>query len=134
MALQGPFAVIADSSAPDVVEALRKAGAYPVVETGWCDAPAALTSIEPEGVVAEPCPDRSRADSVAAALDAHHIKGSGFYMPVLARSRDDSACLIADALTIPTAMAPERIVRRLTAALRIRTLHSTVMRRIGTLA
>ncbi|MGB6663237.1 MAG: GGDEF domain-containing protein [Xanthobacteraceae bacterium] len=134
MALQGPFAVIADSSAPDVVEALRKAGAYPVVETGWCDAPAALTSIEPEGVVAEPCPDRSRADSVAAALDAHHIKGSGFYMPVLARSRDDSACLIADALTIPAAMAPERIVRRLTAALRIRTLHSTVMRRIGTLA
>jgi hypothetical protein len=135
MALQGPFAVIADSSAPDVVEALRKAGAYPVVETGWCDAPAALTSIEPEGVVAaEPCPDQSRADFVAAALDAHHIKGSGFYMPVLARSRDDSACLIADALTIPAAMAPERIVHRLTAALRIRTLHSTVMRRIGTLA
>ncbi len=135
MALQGPFAVIADSSAPDVVEALRKAGAYPVVETGWCDAPAALTSIEPEGVVAaEPCPDQSRAASVAAALDAHHIKGSGFYMPVLARSRDDNACLIADALTIPTAMAPERIVHRLTAALRIRTLHSTVMRRIGTLA
>ncbi|MGA9324376.1 MAG: GGDEF domain-containing protein, partial [Xanthobacteraceae bacterium] len=58
----------------------------------------------------------------------------GFYMPVLARSRDDNACLIADALTIPTAMAPERIVHRLTAALRIRTLHSTVMRRIGTLA
>jgi hypothetical protein len=76
MALEGPFAVIADSSAPDVVEALRKAGAYPVVETGWCDAPAALTSIEPEGVVAEPCPDRSRADSVAAALDAHHSKAA----------------------------------------------------------
>src|SRR5208283_2428504 len=83
MALQGPFAVIADSPAPDVVEALRGAGAYPVVETGWSDAPAALTSIEPEGVVAaEPCPDQTRADAVTAALDTHHIKGSGFYMPV----------------------------------------------------
>jgi hypothetical protein len=135
MALQGPFAVIADSPAPDVVEALRKAGAYPVVETGWGDAPAALASIEPEGVVAaEPCPDQARADAVTAALDAHHIKGSGFYMPVLARSRDDGACLVADALTIAAALAPERIVSRLTAALRIRTLHSTVMRRVGTLA
>ena len=46
MALQGPFAVIADTPAPDVVEALREAGAYPVVETGWADAPAALKSID----------------------------------------------------------------------------------------
>jgi hypothetical protein len=135
MALQGPFAVIADSPAPDVVEALRKAGAYPIVETGWDDAPAALTSVEPEGVVAaEPCPDQARAEAVTATLDAHQIKGSGFYMPVLACSRDDGACLITGALTIPAAMAPERIVSRLTAARRIRTLHSTVLRRIGTLA
>jgi hypothetical protein len=135
MALQGPFAVIADMPAPDVVEALRKAGAYPVVETGWADAPAALTSIEPEGVVAaEPCPDQSQADAVADVLEAHRIKGSGFYMPVVARSRDDSACPIAEALTISAAMPPERLVDRLTAALRVRTLHSTVMRRVGTLA
>src|SRR5580704_615661 len=111
MALQGPFAVIADTSAPDVVEALRKAGAYPVVETGWADAPAALTAIEPEGVVAaEPCPYQSQADAVAAVLEAHRIKGSGFYMPVVARSRDDSACPIAEALTISAAMPPERVV------------------------
>jgi hypothetical protein len=134
MALQGPFAVIADSPAPDVVEALRAAGAYPVVETGWGDAPAALASIEPEAVVAaEPCPDRPRADAVTAALTAHRVKGSGFYMPVLARSRDDGASLIADALTIAANMPAERIVGRLSAALRIRTLHGTVMRRIGTL-
>ena len=134
MALQGPFAVIADSPAPDVVEALRAAGAYPVVETGWSDAPAALASIEPEAVVAaEPCPDQPRANAVATALAAHRVKGSGFYMPVLARSRDDGASLIADALTIAANMPPDRIVGRLSAALRIRTLHGTVMRRIGTL-
>jgi hypothetical protein len=134
MALQGPFAVIADSPAPDVVEALRAAGAYPVVETGWADAPAALASIEPEAVVAaEPCPDQRRAASVVKALAAHRAKGSGFYMPVVARSRDDGASLIADALTVAANMPAERIIGRLSAALRIRTLHGTVMRRIGTL-
>jgi hypothetical protein len=134
MAFQGPFAVIADSPAPDVVEALRTAGAYPVVETGWADAPAALASIEPEAVVAaEPCPDQPRADALAKALAAQRVKGSGFYMPILARSRDDGASLIADALTIAANMPAERIVGRLSTALRIRTLHGTVMRRIGTL-
>jgi len=134
MALQGPFAVIADTPAPDVVEALRKAGAYPVVETGWTDAPAALKSIEPEAVVAaEPCPDQACADAVAKALAAQHVKGSGFYMPLLAPARDDAATIVAGALTLPAAMPPERIVARLTSALRIRTLHGTVMRRIATL-
>ncbi len=135
MALQGPFAVIADSPAPDVVEAMRAAGAYPIVETGWTDAPAALASIEPEAAVAaEPCPDQPRAVAVAAALAAHRAKGSGFYMPVLARSRDDGASLLPDALTIAANMPAERIVGRLSAALRIRTLHGTVMRRVARVA
>jgi hypothetical protein len=135
MALQGPFAVIADTPAPDVVQALRKAGAYPVVETGWADAPAALTSVEPEAVLAaEPCPGQESADAVAQALAEQQVKGSGFYMPLLARSCDDSAAPIAGALTIAAKMPPERIVDRLTAALRKRTLHGTVLRRIGTLA
>ncbi|HEX3505606.1 MAG TPA: GGDEF domain-containing protein [Xanthobacteraceae bacterium] len=134
MALQGPFAVIADSPAPDVVEALRKAGAYPVVETGWADAPAALASVEPEAVVAaEPCPDQPTADAVAQALAAQQIKGSGFYMPLLACARDDGAALISDALTIAANLPPEWIIGRLTAALRIRTLHGTVLRRVATL-
>jgi hypothetical protein len=134
MALQGPFAVIADSPAPDVVEALRKAGAYPVVEAGWADAPAALTSIEPEAVLAaESCPDQQSAEAVAEALAVQQVKGSGFYMPLFARTADDGAALIAGALTIAVNMPAERIVERLTAALRLRTLHGTVMRRIATL-
>lgn len=135
MALQGPFAVIADNPVPDVVEALRQAGAYPVVESGWADAPAALTSIEPEAVLAaEPCPDRQSAVAVAEALATQQIKGSGFYMPLFARACDDGAALTDGALTIAANMPPEHIIGRLTAALRLRTLHGTVLRRIGTLA
>ena len=59
MPLQGPFVVVADSPATDVVEALRSAGAFPIIETNWADAAAALASVEPEAVVlAEPCSDR----------------------------------------------------------------------------
>jgi len=38
MPLQGPFAVIADQSARGVVEGLRAAGAYPIIEARWADA------------------------------------------------------------------------------------------------
>ena len=41
MALQGPFVVVADSPAVDVVAALRAEGAFPIIETGWADAAAA---------------------------------------------------------------------------------------------
>ena len=68
MALQGPFVVVADNSAPDVVEALQMAGAFSIIETSWTDAAAALASVKPEGLVlAEPCGDPARAEDTARA-------------------------------------------------------------------
>jgi hypothetical protein len=135
MALQGPFAVVADSQAPDVVDALRAAGAFPIIETTWADAPNALASIEPEAVVlAEPCSDRSHADALAEALAAAREKAGGLYTPVIARTRDDGPAMLPEALAIAASAPPPRLVRRLSAALRIRTLHGTVLRRTRTLA
>ena len=134
MALQGPFAVIADSPAPDVVEALRAAGAFPVIEATWTDAPAALASVEPEAVIlAEPPADRSRAAKLAELLAEQRQKAGGLFMPVIARTRDDGAAALPDALAIPANAPATRLVRRLSAALRVRTLHGTVMRRSRTL-
>jgi GGDEF domain-containing protein len=132
MALQGSFVVVADSPAVDVVEALRAAGAFPIVEATWADAPAALNSVNPEGVVvAEPCGDRAAA--LQRAL-AGRRKAGGPVMPILARTRDDGAPAMADALAIAANAPAERIVRRLASALRIRALHGTVLRRMSTLA
>jgi hypothetical protein len=138
MALQGPFAVIADHAARDVVEALRTAGAYPILEARWADAPAALQARPPQAVVlAEPCPDRARASALAKALSAQAEQDADLFVPVIARTRDNAAsglpaslppCL-ADALTIAAKAPAERLVRRLSAALRVRTL-----RRMRTLA
>jgi len=134
MALQGPFAVIADSPAPDVMDALRAAGAFPIIEATWADAPAALAAVEPEAVIlAEPCPDRSRAAALADLLGAQRQKGGGLYMPVIARTRDDGAASVPHALAIAANASPQRLVRRLATALRIRSLHGTVLRRMRTL-
>jgi GGDEF domain-containing protein len=135
MALQGPFVVVAESPAPDLVEALRAAGAFPIVESSWADAAAAIDSVQPEGfLLAEPSSDRKRAAALAQAL-AHRLEsGNDPFIPVLARIRDDGAVSLPDALTIAASASAERIAQRFAAALRIRTLHSTVLRRTRTLA
>lgn len=135
MPLQGPFVVIADSPAPDVVEALRAAGAFPIIETSWPDAAEALASVAPEAVViAEPCSDRGRADELARALTDRLKAGNGPFTPVIARIRDDGGCPVADALAISASVPAARVARRLSAALRIRALHGTVLRRMETFA
>jgi hypothetical protein len=135
MALQGPFAVIADTSAPDVVDALRAGGAFPIIEATWAHAPSALAAIEPEAVIlAEPASDRTHDEALASYLVEQRQKNSGLYMPVVARLRDDGASAVPDALAIAASAPPARLVRRLSTALRVRTLHSTVLRRMRTLA
>ena len=134
MALQGPFVVVADNPAPDVVEALRAAGAFPIIETNWPDAVAAIASVEPEAVVlAEPCADRERAEEYAKALSDRLNNGSGPFTPVIARLHEDGPASLPNALAISANVPAERIARRLGAASRIRALHGTVLRRRETL-
>jgi hypothetical protein len=57
MPLQGPLVVVTEQPAPDLVEALAAAQAFPVVESRWADAPAAMISIQPSAIVlAQPGP------------------------------------------------------------------------------
>jgi len=47
MSLQGPLIVVADSPAAGLGAALSAAGAFPIVETKWADAPTAFVSVKP---------------------------------------------------------------------------------------
>jgi hypothetical protein len=135
MALQGPFAVIADQPARDVVEALRAAGAYPIIEARWADAAAVLQARPPQAVIlAEGCGDHARAAVLEKALEIQAEQEAGLVTPVIARARDDAAPYFADALAIAAKAPAERLIGRLNAALRVRTLHATVLRRMRTLA
>src|SRR5580693_9486888 len=133
MALQGTFVVVGDGA--DIVGGLRAAGAFPVIETSWADAPNALSSVEPEAIVlAEACPDERSAFALSRALTDLRKRGSGVFTPVIARCRDDHPLMPADALAIAATAPAERIVRRLSSVLRVRALHGTVLRRTNTLA
>jgi hypothetical protein len=135
MALQGPFAVIANQPARDVVEALRAAGAYPIIEARWADATTVLQARPPQAVIlADGCADRARAAVLDKALEVAAEQKAGLFTPVIARARDDAAPHFADALAIAAKAPAERLIARLTAALRVRTLHATVLRRMRTLA
>jgi hypothetical protein len=133
MALQGPFVVVADTPAADVVDALRAAGAFPIIETNWADAAEAAGSVEPEAVVlAEPCPEG--ALGYAQALGERLKASSGAFTPVIARMREDAVAPLPNVLAISANASADRIATRLAAARRIRALHGTVLRRIQTLS
>ncbi len=135
MALQGPLVVVADSPASDLVVALRGERAFPIVETSWADAASALTSIEPEGLLlADACTERTAEVALARALAERRKAREAAFMPILARTRDDGAALFPDALTISASAPADRVAARLSSALRVRTLHTTVLRRTRTLA
>jgi len=135
MPLQGPFAVIADQPARDVVEALRAAGAYPIIEARWADAVAVLQTRPPHAVIlAEGCGDRARAAVLEKALDVQAEQEAGLFTPVIARVRDDGVSHFTDALAIAAKAPAERLIGRVNAALRVRNLHATVLRRMRTLA
>ena len=113
MALQGPFVVVADSPAVDVVAALRADGALPVVETGWADAPAALASVEPEAIVlADVSADHAQIAALSHALGDQRKANKRAVTPIIMRCRDDSVPIIPNALVI-AANAPGRGKRRI---------------------
>lgn len=131
MPLQGPIAVVADTQATDLIAALRTAGAMPIVEVCWADVESALAKFDPEALVlADACSDPARIAALAARLNAR----TGPFIPVLARTREDGSVLLPDALSIAANAPARRLAGRLASAQRIRTLHSTVLRRTRTLA
>jgi GGDEF domain-containing protein len=135
MALQGPFIVVADGPAEDVVAALRADGAFPIIETAWADVPAALAAVEPEAIVlADVSADPARLEALSQALGDRRKANKHAVTPIIVRSRDDGEPILPDALVIAASAPAERIVRRLASVLRVRALHGTVLRRTDTLA
>ena len=124
--------VVADSPATDLVDALVAAGAFPIVETTWADAPTAFNSVKPTAVVI--------AEPGAPASEVRRTRCSACRSPPpKARSfRWSRACTATRRAAVPIALAAdaalpvERLIARLQSAMRVRALHATVLRRIET--
>jgi hypothetical protein len=122
--------VVAESSAADVVELLGKAGAFPIVEATWAQAASAIAEIQPAALLladARIAPEPSLSQAAIKAIEGR----GGPFMPVLARAQTDSNVAIPFAIPIAADEPKERLIARVRSALRVRTLHATVLRRAG---
>jgi|SRR5215213_3206285 len=128
MTLSGPVLVVADE-ANEVCEALTRGGNLPMREAAAGEALAAIGKIKPSAIVLAGC-SHDIAQPVAAKL----ARLDGPLVPVLAIVQDSDAPAFANALPIPAESVPTRLVSRLRAALRVRALHATVLRRAEELA
>ena len=121
--------MVAEHPATDLVEALGTAGAFPLVETKWADAPAAFVTVKPAAVViAEPGPPAN--DEAARMLCLQVATSKGPVVPVIARVRGDEDAAVPIALPADAALPAQRLLARLQSAMRVRALHATVLRRI----
>jgi len=125
MSQQGPIIVVSTAGRPSFATALDEAKLFPVIDANWAEASAAVEQLQPAAVLV------AMADHVHprfAAL-AKQIAARQPYLPLIA---------VDPATSLPDNAIPfshnnghfDRLIARLRAALRVRTLHATVMRRL----
>src|SRR5262249_32735768 len=128
MAVLGPMVVVAERSAADLLDVLRKAGALPIVQTRWTDAPGAIGEIQPVALAIADARGPPSPQHVGAVIQCIETRG-GPVTPVIALVENNSSPVIPSALPIALDDSTDRLIARLRPALRVRTLHATVLRR-----
>src|SRR5229473_6918037 len=125
MSQQGPIIIVSTAQRPSFASALDDAKIFPIIGTGWADASRAIEQLQPAAVLA------ATSDAVKADVEmlAKRIAARQPYLPLLAI--DPGTRLPENAIPFSQASGNfDRLVARLRAALRIRSLHATVMRRL----
>lgn len=131
MALLGPMVVVAEASATDLIDVLGKAGAFPIAQTRWADAAATIAEIQPVALaIADPHGTPS-PQHVHATIHGIETRG-GPIMPVIALVDRHTVPAIPGTLAIAMDDSTDRLIARLRSALRVRSLHATVLRRART--
>jgi hypothetical protein len=131
MSLPGPILVVSDQPDRKLTSALAGAGASPVLESTLAEAAASIGERGPAAVIfADPelAPGGEVLDKLIAAIDATPAP----FLPIIARVKGCGATAL-DALPVDAAAGPDEVIARLSTALKVRTLHATVLRRIDTL-
>jgi hypothetical protein len=125
MSQQGPILVVSSDAWPSFVTALDDAKIFPVIQTGWADAARAVTQVQPAAVLAA----MSGGVEARFAALAEQIAARKPYLPLIAV--EPKSALPDNALPFTQGRGTiDRLVVRLRAALRIRALHATVLRRL----
>src|SRR6516162_3319619 len=99
MALLGPMVVVAENSAADLIDVLRKAGAFPIVETRWADAPAAIGESQPVALAIADPQGAPSPQHVGAVIQCIETRGAPL-TPMIALMENKSSPVIPSALPI----------------------------------
>ena len=125
MSQQGPIIVVSTAERQSLATALSDAKIFPIIDTTWTDASHAVEQLQPAAVLV------ATSEAVEPGLEplAKQIAARQPYVPLIA---------IDPGMALPENAIPfsqvgdnfDRLTARLRAALRVRTLHATVMRRL----
>jgi hypothetical protein len=121
--------VVAERPAADLVAALGAAGAFPIIEANWNDAPTAFVSVKPAAVVIAEA-GAPPSESSARMLCLQIATATGPIVPTLAFAHSGDDVALPLALPADPDLPMKHAVARLQSAMRVRALHSTVLRRI----
>lgn len=126
MSQQGPILIVSSAERPSFAAALDQAQLFPMVATDWAEAVRAIAQVQPTAVIADTAGiDEDSIAALAAAADAREP-----YLPLIAV--DPNSRLPDNVLPFFQADGCEaRLAARIRAALRVRALHATVMRRLA---
>ncbi len=124
MSEQGPIVVVASRESDALAGTVARITMFPLLEVGWSEAIEAVARLRPAAVLAAATGNPVFHDLARALADAAP------YVPLIAL--DPETPLPPNALPFTGAAAsPSRLVARLNAALRVRSLHATALRRLA---
>jgi hypothetical protein len=125
MSQQGPLIVVSTAGRPSFASTLDDARMFPMIDAGWADASRAVAQMQPAAVlVAMDGTAEPRLDALARQIAAQRP-----YLPLI--TVDPATALPDNAIPFSqTGGSFDRLTARLRAALRVRALDITVMRRL----
>lgn len=129
MSQAGPILFVSNTPRPAFLASLDEARLFPVVDCDWASASRAVEEVQPAAVLVALTGGHEPHFAVAARM----IAEQPLYLPLVAI--EASGALPHNALPFSLrGNNADRLIARLRAALRVRTLHATVLRRLPELA
>lgn len=123
MSQQGPLIVVSSGENALPAAALRETHFFPLIDATWNDAAEAAARVQPAAVITT----HDNADGLTAL--ARQIEAHQPYVPLIVL--DPAGPLPHNVLPFTGPDNGTRLAARLNAALRVRSLHATVLRRLG---
>src|SRR4051812_12140579 len=125
MSQQGPLLIVSTSTRPSLTAALAAEQILPSVESRWPDALSVMSKVQPAAVLVV----MEGADANDLQAFSRHVQVRKPYVPLIAIAPGNFA-LPDHAIPLHGSDNTDRLLARLRAALRVRTLHTTVLRRL----